>query len=129
MYRYIKFHPFILFSIVISILGTTINAHSAKDYDAIYWFQKGLGFYDAKHYDKAVEAFSKTLEFIVGLFAPTTKPGTYDVFISVGSRDGTPTIALPLKDGDGQRRYRIGSIILEFRNHAQITSPKSSPNY
>lgn len=51
-------------------------------------------------------------EFIVGLFAPATKPGTYDVFISVGSRDGTPTIALPLKDGDSQRRYRIGRVNL-----------------
>jgi len=52
-------------------------------------------------------------EFIIGLFAPTTKPGTYDLFISVGTRDGTPTIALPLANDDGQRRYRIGSITLE----------------
>jgi hypothetical protein len=27
-----------------------------------------------------------------------------------GSRLGTPRIALPLRDGDGQRRYRIGEI-------------------
>ena len=52
-------------------------------------------------------------EFVVGLFAPATRPGTYDVFISAGSRDGTPTIALPLKDGDGQRRYRIGKITIK----------------
>ena len=52
-------------------------------------------------------------EFIIGLFAPTTKSGTYDLFISVGRRDGTPTIALPLANDDGQRRYRIGSITLE----------------
>ena len=43
----------------------------------------------------------------------TTKPGTYDLYISVGRRDGTPTIAMPLKDGDGQRRYKIGRIALE----------------
>jgi len=49
-------------------------------------------------------------EFVVGLFAPTTKPGTYDVFISVGSRDGTPTIALPLPGGDGHRRYKLGTL-------------------
>ncbi len=55
-------------------------------------------------------------EFIVGLFAPTTRPGTYDVFISVGTRDGTPTIALPLEDDDGQRRYRIGRIELTTKN-------------
>ncbi len=51
-------------------------------------------------------------EFIVGLYAPTTKPGTYDLFISVGRADGTPVIALPLKDEDGQRRYKIGQIAL-----------------
>jgi len=52
-------------------------------------------------------------EFIIGLYAPTTRPGTYYLYISVGRRDGTPTIALPLKDGDGQRRYCLGSIILK----------------
>jgi hypothetical protein len=40
------------------------------------------------------------------------KPGTYDVFISVGARTGTPRIALPLSDGDGQRRYGLGSITI-----------------
>ena len=49
-------------------------------------------------------------EFVVGLVAPTTKPGLYDVFISVGERDGTPQIALPLDGDDGQRRYRLGEI-------------------
>jgi hypothetical protein len=38
------------------------------------------------------------------------KPGTYDVFISVGDRDGTPRLALPLADSDGHRRYRLGSV-------------------
>ena len=51
-------------------------------------------------------------EFIIGLYAPTTKPGTYDLYVSVGKSDGTPTIAMPLKDGDGQRRYKIGTIEL-----------------
>jgi len=36
--------------------------------------------------------------------------GSYDVFIAVGTRTGTPRIALPLEDNDGQRRYRLGSI-------------------
>ena len=49
-------------------------------------------------------------DFVIGLVAPTTKPGTYDVFVSVGSRDGTPRIALPLEGDDGQRRYRLGAI-------------------
>ncbi len=47
-------------------------------------------------------------EFIVGLYAPTTRPGTYDLYVSVGKHDATPTIAPPLKDGDGQRRYKMG---------------------
>lgn len=52
-------------------------------------------------------------EFCAGLIAPTTKSGQYDLFISVGKRDGTPEIALPLENDDGQRRYRIGKITLK----------------
>jgi hypothetical protein len=55
-------------------------------------------------------------EFAIGLYAPTTKPGTYNLFISVGTRDGTPTIALPLANDDGQHRYQIGSITLKNDN-------------
>ncbi|MDA3925006.1 MAG: DUF4832 domain-containing protein [Kiritimatiellae bacterium] len=54
--------------------------------------------------------FSHESEFVVGLVAPTTKAGKYDVYVSVGARDGTPRIALPLKDDDGQRRYQLGTI-------------------
>ena len=36
--------------------------------------------------------------------------GTYDVFVSVGTRTGTPQIALPLAGGDGARRYRLGRV-------------------
>ena len=42
--------------------------------------------------------------------APIFKPGSYSVYISVGSRTGTPKIALPLPGEDGQRRYRLGEI-------------------
>ena len=45
-----------------------------------------------------------------GTFAPPTKPGIYTVFVSVGQRDGTPFIALPLPNDDGQHRYRVGQI-------------------
>lgn len=51
--------------------------------------------------------------FVVGLVAPTTKAGTYDVYLSVGSRDGTPRIALPLRDEDGQRRYKVGTMTVK----------------
>ncbi len=53
-----------------------------------------------------------TSTFRAGLIAPVTKPGTYDVYISVGRRDGTPVIALPLPSDDGQRRYRLGTVEL-----------------
>lgn len=52
-------------------------------------------------------------EFTAGLTAPVTRPDTYSVYVSVGQRDGTPETALPLKDNDGQKRYRLGSITLE----------------
>jgi hypothetical protein len=52
-------------------------------------------------------------ELNAGLIAPATNPGEYDVFISVGDRDGTPRIALPINGDDGQRRYKLGRITLE----------------
>jgi hypothetical protein len=54
----------------------------------------------------------RTCQFTAGLVAPTTRPGTYDLFISVGRRDGTPTLALPLPGDDGQHRYLLGKITL-----------------
>jgi len=52
-------------------------------------------------------------EFTIGAFGPVTPPGTYDVYVSVGKRDGTPVIALPLANDDGQRRYKLGQITLD----------------
>lgn len=43
---------------------------------------------------------------------PIFKPGAYDVFISVGTRTGTPKIALPLAGNDGHRRYRLGKLTI-----------------
>jgi hypothetical protein len=37
-------------------------------------------------------------------------PGSYNVFVSVGRKDGTPVMALPLSGDDGQRRYRVGAL-------------------
>ena len=54
-----------------------------------------------------------TSQFRIGFVAPTTLPGTYDMYVSVGKRDGTPVIALPLEGNDGQRRYKVGSITIE----------------
>ncbi len=52
-------------------------------------------------------------EFVVDLVAPAIRPGSYDVFVSVGDRDGTPRIALPLKGNDDHRRYKLGVITVE----------------
>lgn len=43
-------------------------------------------------------------------FARNINAGAFDVYVSVGLRDGTPVIALPLENGDGQRRYKLGRI-------------------
>jgi hypothetical protein len=40
------------------------------------------------------------------------KPGIYDVYISVGNLTGSPTIALPLPEDDGNRRYHLGKITI-----------------
>lgn len=44
--------------------------------------------------------------------ASILKPGSYRVFVSVGSQIGTPQIALPLDNQDGQKRYLIGTITI-----------------
>jgi len=38
------------------------------------------------------------------------KPGRYGVFFSVGTITGTPRLALPLAEDDGQHRYRLGEV-------------------
>jgi len=43
-------------------------------------------------------------------FSRAAQPGNYNLYVSVGSRDGTPEIALPYKGNDGQRRYELGKI-------------------
>lgn len=48
-----------------------------------------------------------------GVFFRTCKPGTYDLYISVGKQDGTPVYELPYSEQDGFKRYKIGTIILQ----------------
>jgi hypothetical protein len=48
----------------------------------------------------------------VGSHAAPAKPGNYTLFVSIGSRDGTPQIALPLTGDDGRHRYKVGQIRL-----------------
>jgi hypothetical protein len=51
--------------------------------------------------------------------------GTYALFVSVGDRDGTPRLALPLPDADGKRRYRLGEI--EIRVDAEYRLAWATP--
>jgi len=44
--------------------------------------------------------------------------GAYEVYVSIGTRTGTPTIALPLPADDAQHRYRLGS--LTVRGHYEV---------
>jgi hypothetical protein len=64
--------------------------------------------------EKRTSRFTVALRHLdpVGNHAPPTRPGVYDLFVSAGKRDGSPQIALPLKDTDGARRYKIGQIRL-----------------
>jgi hypothetical protein len=48
-----------------------------------------------------------------GDHAPPTTPGVYAVFVSVGTRDGTPVLELPLSNHDGKRRYKVGQAALK----------------
>ncbi len=43
------------------------------------------------------------------------KPGKYDLFVSVGQKDGTPVLELPYNECDGHKRYKIGRIELNER--------------
>ncbi|MBQ2683027.1 MAG: DUF4832 domain-containing protein [Thermoguttaceae bacterium] len=60
----------------------------------------------------AIPTVEHSSRFRAGLVAPTTKPGKYDLYFSVGRRDGTPVYELPYGESDGQRRYKIGRIEL-----------------
>lgn len=62
---------------------------------------------------------ARQLEDPRGAHAPPTVPGSYGVFVSVGRRDGTPVIALPLPGDDGQRRYHVGTMRLGERAQQQ----------
>jgi Domain of unknown function (DUF4832) len=66
------------------------------------------------------EARQQEAEFALPFNVAT---GAYDAFISVGTRTGTPKIALPLADGDGQRRYRIGTLSVTGDYAVQAGAP------
>ena len=95
--------------------GGVVSAHVDESFDV-----KNLGVVAATN-DVAVTKLQS--RFVVarrfadalGAHAPPVKPGAYDVFVSVGARNGTPRIVLPLAGHDGRRRYRVGQIKLTER--------------
>ncbi len=69
-------------------------------------------------------------EFYGAPVVPPTKAGVYDVYVSVGRRDGAPEIALPLDlPDDGQRRYKIGTITVKEPTEVgvEIKTPDVAP--
>ncbi|MGE5295138.1 MAG: beta-galactosidase [Solirubrobacterales bacterium] len=40
------------------------------------------------------------------------KPGSYEVYVSIGAATGTPKIALPLPNDDGHHRYLLGKLMV-----------------
>jgi len=60
-------------------------------------------------------------EFYGAPVVPSTAPGVYDIYVSVGRRDGTPEIALPLDlPTDGHRRYKVGVIKINRTMNCEI---------
>jgi hypothetical protein len=57
------------------------------------------------------------------------KPGTYSVYISVGTRTGTPRIALPLADDDGQQRYKLGVVRVLPAGAIPAETPQSTGDW
>lgn len=45
-------------------------------------------------------------------FARNTPSGLFDLFVSVGNKDGTPVIAIPMEKDDSRHRYHFGKIEL-----------------
>ncbi len=61
---------------------------------------------------EAIPVRERTAEFRIGCVAPAVRPGDYSLWVSVGLRDGTPRLTLPLAEDDGQHRYKLGRIKL-----------------
>jgi len=50
------------------------------------------------------------------VFFRKVKPGIYDLFVSVGKKDGTPVFELPYNANDGHKRYKMGQIEIAARD-------------
>ncbi len=59
---------------------------------------------------KAPPSVVESVTFRAGSLLPG---GEYDVFLSVGELDGTPSIAMPIDGDDGEKRYYVGTMIVQ----------------
>jgi hypothetical protein len=50
------------------------------------------------------------------VFFRKVQPGQYDLFVSVGKKDGTPVFELPYNGNDGHKRYKLGQIEIAGRD-------------
>jgi Domain of unknown function (DUF4832)/Beta-galactosidase len=92
--------------------GGIVSVHVDEDYD---FRNLEIGPPDQAPVKKLQSRFTVAFRHVspAGVHVPPVKSGDYDVFVSVGWRDGTPQVALPLPFPDGQRRYRVGRISLK----------------
>jgi hypothetical protein len=58
----------------------------------------------------AAEKADTVTNAIIVPVSARVEAGIFDVYVSVGSRMGTPRLLLPLEAGDGQRRCRVGTV-------------------
>jgi hypothetical protein len=69
--------------------------------------------------------FGPVLADSIGVNLPANLAvGTYQVFISVGAKDGTPIYCLPYNNDDGSKRYPLGTIAVVAGND---NTPPTTP--
>ena len=50
-----------------------------------------------------------------GIYSRACKAGVYQLYVSIGKKDGTPLYELPYNGSDGKKRYHTGQIIVADR--------------
>jgi len=82
--------------------------------------------FDVKHLQPGPKTtFGPVLADSIGVNLPANLAvGAYQVFISVGAKDGTPIYCLPYNGDDGSKRYPLGTIAVVAGND---NSPPTTP--
>lgn len=81
--------------------------------------------FDMRHLPVAAPDAAEVLNHAASLALPyDLPPGDLEVRLSVGDRDGTPRLALPLEGDDGQRRYRVGTVTVVGEYEVRAGTPR-----